>query len=146
MKDLWSMQCKFYTITENISSNCVPCLMFNPLSDWIMRDGKSVSSSASVLLIWHILEVTKFSAKKMKMCLIGIEFSNKILLKKNRDLVGQTIYKYANFEKIWCHLLISPLLLSVKENQNIKSRSIFFQRDLWLIKHSVHLTHFDIMK
>ena len=45
-KDIWSIHCKFYPY-----ENCIPCLMFNPLSDWIMRDGKSVSSSASVLLI-----------------------------------------------------------------------------------------------
>ena len=34
MKDLWSVQCKFYDLGESFQSQCFPCLMFTPPDYW----------------------------------------------------------------------------------------------------------------
>ena len=40
-EDLWSLQCKFYKIVGNMS-NCMPCMVFKPLNEWIMGFGENV--------------------------------------------------------------------------------------------------------
>ena len=44
-RDVWSKHCKFYELHEGLQRNCMPCLLFNPLNDWIMQDVENVSNT-----------------------------------------------------------------------------------------------------
>ena len=49
IKDLWSVQCKFYDLGERFQSQCLPCLMFTPPDYWNLTTETVSNQDVSIL-------------------------------------------------------------------------------------------------
>ena len=51
MKDLWSVQCKFYDLGGTFQSQCLPCLIFTPPDYWNLTTETVSNQDESILYI-----------------------------------------------------------------------------------------------